>query len=402
MKKLLGILVAVVMLLTMIPFALAQDVTIDYWFWADNDGYAATMQEMIADFNATNGKGITVVGSQVPWDGGGYSNTVFTAAMGGGGPDVATWKLTATPAFVANDLLAPLDGYLENWADYEQIEESLWEVMRQVGGGEKVYVMPWNTQVLYVYYRPSMFEATGIGVPETYEEFLDACAKLTKDGVYGFGMRGATGGQEPWGSFIHARGGTFEDLTTPQAVQGMNDFIDLFKNGFTPPTAPSDGFSQIIDNFKSGLTAMTVHHIGSSAGMVETFGEDVGAFVFPAGEGQWTSMGDTENVMFASCENKEAAFEWLAYLAAGKGQETWCKVTGNVPVAARVKEMEEFQNNPFMKVSIAGAPYAGILPILDTTTEWISGVWPATVQQALLGDITAEECMEILQTELHK
>ena len=274
--------------------------------------------------------------------------------------------------------------------------------MRQVGGGEKVYVMPWNTQVLYVYYRPSMFAAAGLSVPTTYAEFLDACAKLTKDGVYGFGMRGAKGGQEPWGSFIYARGGNFTDLTSPQAVQGMQDFIDLFQKGYTPSTAPSDGFSQIIDNFKSGLTAMTVHHIGSYAGMVEALGEDVGAFVFPGDVGQWTSMGDTENVMFASCANKEAAFEWLAYLATGKGQETWCKVTGNVPVAARIKALDEFQSNPFMKVSIEGAPFAGILPVLDTTTEWINSVWPNTVQQALLGEITAQECMETLQAELYK
>ncbi|MBE0601649.1 MAG: sugar ABC transporter substrate-binding protein, partial [Firmicutes bacterium] len=354
MKKLFSVLVALMMLVSVASLAAAEETTITYWFWADNDAYATTMQEMIADFNATNDMGFTVVGEQIPWDGGGYSNTVFTAVMGGGGPDVASWKLTATPSFVANDLLAPLDEYLADWDDYGQIEDSLWNVMREAGGADQVFVMPWNTQVLYVYYRPSMFDAADVSVPTTYEEFLMACEALTKDGVYGFGMRGAKGGQEPWGSFIHARGGSFADLTTPEAVQGMQDFIDLFQNGYTPPTAPSDGFSQIIDNFKSGLTAMTVHHIGSSSGMVETFGDDVSAFVFPGDVGQWTSMGDTDNVMFASCENKEAAFAWLAYLAAGKGQETWCTVTGNVPVAANVKALDVFQNNPFMKISIAG------------------------------------------------
>ena len=55
-----------------------------------------------------------------------------------------------------------------------------------------------------------------------------------------------------------------------------------------------------------------------------------------------------------------------------------------------------------MKVSIEGAPFAGILPVLDTTTEWINNVWPATVQQALLGEITAEEACKKLQEELYK
>ena len=52
-----------------------------------------------------------------------------------------------------------------------------------------------------------------------------------------------------------------------------------------------------------------------------------------------------------------------------------------------------------MKVSIEGAPVAGILPVLDTTTQWIAD-WPATVQKALLGEITAEECMKTLQAAM--
>ena len=406
MKKLVAILLACMLCLSMVSLASAEEVTIKFWYWADNDGYAQTMEEMIADFNATNGKGITVVGEQYPWDGGSYSNNLLTAALGGGAPDVSTFKLTATPSFTNNNLLANLDELIAGWADKEQISENLYNVMRSASGTDSVYVMPWNTQVLYVYYRPSMFEAAGVEVPTTYAEFLDVCAKLTRDtdgdgktDVYGFGMRGSNGGQEPWGCFIYAAGGSFETMDSPEAIQGMQDYIDLFKNGYAPETAPNDGFSQVIDAFKSGLTAMTIHHTGSSAQMIEQFGDDVAAFVFPAGEGQWTSMGDTETVMFESCQNKEAAFEWMSYLATGKGQETWCTVTGNVPVAARVQAMDQFQNDRFMKTSIEGSSVAGILPVLDTTTEWISN-WPSVIQQALLGDITAEEAMQELQDSL--
>ena len=403
MKKFLALLVAVMMLAAATAVA---DSTITFWYWADNPDYSKTMQDMIADFNATNGKGITVVGEEYPWDGGGFSGNLLTAAIGGGGPDVATFKLTATPSFVGNDLLEPLDSYLDAWENKGEINDSLYEVMRSAGGKDSIYVMPWNTQVLYVYYRPSMFEAAGVTVPTTYEEFLDACAKLTRDtdgdgktDVYGFGMRGSNGGQEPWGCFLYAGGGDFEHMDSEGAIKGMQDYIDLYKNGYVPETAPNDGFSQVIDNFKSGLTAMTIHHIGSSAQMIETFGDDVDAFIFPQGVGRWTSMGDTETVMFDSCKNKEAAFEWMAYLATGKGQETWCTVTGNVPVAARVQALPQFQENRFMKVSIEGSPVAGILPVLDTTTQWIAD-WPATIQKALLGETTAEECMKTLQAAM--
>ena len=374
--------------------ASGEPVTIKFRYWADNTEYSALMQEIIAKFNAENGKGITVVGEESPWDGGAYSENLFNAKMGGGDVDCATWKLTSTPLFVNNDLLADLTPMIDAWEDKDDIDENIYNIMKEAGGSDNIYVMPWNIQVLYVYYRPSIFEKAGVEVPTTYEEFLTD--------AYGFGMRGAKGGQEPWGSFVYGRGGNFEDMTTPEAVQGMQDFIDIYNKGYVPPTATSDGFNEIIANFKSGLTAMTIHHTGSSADMEATFGEDVSAFPFPAGKGQWTSMGDTETVIFESCENKEAAFEWVSYLATGEGQKMWCEGTGNVPVSKTVQETDFFQNNRFMKASIDGQSYAGILPILDTITEWISTLWPNTVSQALTGSITAEDCMKTLQEGLYQ
>lgn len=410
MKKVLVFILAFAMFFILSAAGSAQSnpVNITHWYWADNPKYSATMQDMAADFNATNGKNIIVVAEEYPWDGGAYSETLFRVVMGGGGPDTSSAKLTSTPLFTANGLLANLDKYIADWKDKDKIEDSLYNTMKEASGTDSIYLMPWTTQVLYVYYRPSMFKEAGVLVPKTYNEFLEACKKLTRDtdgdgvtDVYGFGMRGAKGGHEPWGSFIWARGGNFTDFTSAGAVAGMQDFIDIFENGYVPPTATMDGYQEIIANFKSGKTAMTVHHIGSSPGMIETFGDDVDAFPFPGDIGQWTSMGDTENVMLESCKNKEAAFEWLSYLATGKGQETWCTVTGNVPVSKAVQQLPVFQNSKFMKVSIEGAPVAGIYPILDATTEWISTIWPNTVAAALLGQITAADAMNQLQTGLY-
>ncbi len=386
-----------------------EGTTIKYWYWADNSEYSNVMQEIIKEFNKTNGKGITVVGEEYPWDGGAYSETLFTAAMGGGGSDVASFKLTSTPLFTANELLANLDEFINNWEDKADIDENIYNIMKEASNTESIYVMPWNTQILYVYYRPSIFEKAGIDVPQTYEEFLTAIEKTTMDtngdgktDVYGFGMRGAKGGQEPWGSFIYGRGGSFEKLDSEASIKGMEDFINLYEKGYVPPTATTDGFNEIISNFKSGRTAMTIHHTGSSSGMIEALGEDVSAFPFPAGEGQWTSMGDTENVIFESSKNKEAAFEWVSYLATGKGQEMWTKATGNVPVSKTVQSMDYFQENKFMKASIDSQSYAGILPILDSTTEWINSTWPNTIASALMGEKSAEETMKLLNDELYK
>lgn len=385
-------------------------VTIKFRYWADTTEYSQLMQNIIAKFNAENGKGITVVGEESPWDGGAFSENLFNVMMGGGDIDCATWKLTATPLFVNNDLLTDLTPYVNKWSKKSDIDDNLYNIMRSAGGSStEMYVMPWNIQVLYVYYRPSYFKAVGIDIPKSYDEFLEAIRKCTMDtngdgktDVYGWGMRGGNNGHEPWGCFINGRGGSFAKLDTPEAIQGMQDFIDVFQKGYAPPTAPSDAFSEIIANFKSGLTAMTVHHTGSAADMQATFGDDVSAFAFPPGKGRWTSMGDTDTVIFKSCKNPEAAFEWISYLAAGEGQKMWCEGTGNIPVSKTVGASEFFQNNRFMKASIDGQSFAGIVPIRDTTTEFVSSVWRNTVGQALTGQITAAQCMKTLQDTLYR
>lgn len=415
-SKLVSLLLAIAMLAGLVGIpAVAEEqdyepVTLTHWFWPDSDYHIEVMQSMVEDFNATNGKNITVELEIHPWDGGQYSEDLFTAALGGGAPDTAGFKLTSTPLFVANDLLEPLDSYIDNWDKKDDIDQSLYTTLRSVTDSDSLYLMPWNIQVLYVYYRPSYFEMAGIeDIPTTYDEFLEDIAKCTMDtdndgvtDIYGYGIRGSKGGQEPWGSFVYARGGSFETLTSEGAIKGMQDFIDIYQNGYAPPSAPNDGFNEIIGAFQAGLTAMTIQHIGTSVNMIEKFGDDVGAFQIPQSEEgtRWTSMGDTETVMFATCEHKDAAFEWLSYLAAGKGQETWCVKTGNVPVSTTVKALPAISDNRFMAVSIEGAPFAGIIPVRSTTTEWISSIWPATIQEALLGQITAEEAMVKLDQAL--
>lgn len=373
-----------------------------YWYWADSDELAKTMQAMIEDFNATNEYGIKVIGEQQNWDGGNYSTNLLNACFGGGGPDVATFKLTAAPTFVENDLLYNLTDMVEAWDEASDIDENMWDNMRFASGTEDIYVMPWNIQVLYMYYRPSYFKAAGITkVPETYEEFLDAVKKQTMevDGkqVYGFGMRGGAGGQEPWGSFIHAQGGDWENLDSAGSIAGMQDFIDLYTNGYVPANSPEVAFPQMKQDFLDGRTAMIVHHCGSSVEMVERFGEDIDAFPFPASDkGRWTSMGDTENVVLSSTKNPQAAFEWVKYLATGKGQVTWCEASGNVPVSAKTQAMDFCQNNKFIKISIDSIGFAGILPCLATTSEYISE-WPNITGQALTGELSAEQACKKMQ-----
>ncbi|HBP38917.1 MAG TPA: sugar ABC transporter substrate-binding protein [Clostridiales bacterium] len=417
MKKLWIILLAVAMVLSIAACGTTENTTaapkpasLTYWYWADNTEQSDLMQNIVKSFNETNTMKITVTAEEYPWNSGGFTDTIFTAIMGGGGPDMSTFKLQAGKMFAANKLLADMTTHVDAWGDKAQLNDGIWTIMKNATGDNTLSILPWTLEALYVYYRPSYFEQAGITkTPATFTEFLEAIEKCTMDtnndgktDIYGFGMRGAGGGQEHLGAFLYAYGATWDDLTTPQAVEGYKAYLNLFEEGFVPESSPNAAFAEIVDGFKTGLTAMVIHHIGSSKTWIDTFGEDVDAFVVPGSDkGQWTAAGDTELVVYEQSENKAAAFEFYKYMTTGEGGTTWFKTTGKGLGTNNVKATPEFTSNRFQAVAAASLQIAGVLPPTDTIAEFSNSVWAGTNQQALLGQITAEKALEIMNKAIH-
>ncbi|HEY8463988.1 MAG TPA: sugar ABC transporter substrate-binding protein [Bacillota bacterium] len=388
-------------------------VHVKHWVWLDNPN-DPTFSNMVKEFNATH-PNIHVDLEIVPW--GDYHNKLLVAAAGGGLPDTSAFKLTWVPEFTGMKVLTPLDRYAKSWKGYKDIQSNLWDVYK-VTNDNKLYVMPWEVQVLYMYYRPSLFKKAGVTIPETWDQFLEVAKKLTVDtdgdgkiDQYGYGMRGARYGHEPWGSFVFAyvKGNKIMDkgkvaFDTPEVEKANQFFIDLYrKYKVVPPTAPRDGFAEIIANFKSGRTAMVIHHVKSSPDMIKQFGDDVAAFPVPAGKyGRWTSMGDTDNVLFSTSKHKKEAFTFISWLAEKDQIDKWCRASGNVPVVKSVQQMSYYQNNRFMKVSFESMPFAHVYPVNSAMGEWIESVWPATMQRALEGQISSKQVIKELAAAMVK
>jgi len=53
------------------------------------------------------------------------------------------------------------------------------------------------------------------------------------------------------------------------------------------------------------------------------------------------------------------------------------------------------RDDPFQKASIESLKYSGVLPRVPATAEFIASIWPTTLQCLLLGEITAEEAVDI-------
>jgi multiple sugar transport system substrate-binding protein len=374
--------------------ASAQEVN----FWYHFDNADNPMAALVEKFEAEN-PGIKVHAENVPWNS--YYDQLYTAIAAGTGPDAALVKLNAQPRLIEMEALEPLDAWLKSWNGTAEIEDNLLTLTQAADGTH--YYLPVQYVVLYLYYRADMFAELGLTPPKTCEEFRNDAIALTRDtngdgqtDVYGFGFRGGKGGHDHWASLTLSRKGVGfgpGELTSEAGIAGTQFVLDLFqKDKVFPPSAPNDGFKEIIGAFQGGTTAMTIHHIGSSAGMVEALGDKVSAVPVPeCGGGHWTSFGDESTAVFSAAKDKEAAWKWISFLSSPGNNAEFNKATGQLPVTKSDSATWTVHEKRFVDATVASLPFAQLLPNTSETADFTNTVWPVAMQRALIGEISAKE-----------
>ena len=368
------------------PLAQA-DSTVNFWFHFDNPDNP--MEELVEAFEAEN-PDIKIEAENIPWNS--YYDNLYTAIIAGGAPDAAMVKMFAQPRLIELGALEPLDSYIESWDGRSDVLENLYGLTAATDG--RLYYLPVQYVVLYLYYRADLFAEAGLEPPATCEDFRSAAMALSDGDTYGFGFRGGKGGHDHWASLALTDNANFRggDLLSDEVIAGTQFVIDLFeKDKVFPPSAPNDGFKEIISAFQAGKTAMTIHHIGSSASMVEALGDKVSATVVPDCNGRWTAFGDESTAIFSTASDKEAAWKWISFLSSKGHNATFNEATGQLPVTKSDSEEWSLHEKRFVDATLESLPYANLLPNLEETSDFVNTVWPVNMQRALIGEITAEE-----------
>ena len=180
MKKLLSVVLAVIMLMSMVSLAGAEEVQeITWMFWDDleasSDLITQGFKQVIDRFNEDYaGKyHVTPITTQLEP----YYTDLNALVDAQKTPDV--FIVSPGPNltdYVAPGIAAPLDEYLEadGWKDTFAGDA----VFAQQTYDGKIYAIPLNTAAACVFYNKEIFEAAGAAVPTTYTELLDACEKI--------------------------------------------------------------------------------------------------------------------------------------------------------------------------------------------------------------------------------
>lgn len=164
-------------------------------------------------------------------------------------------------------------GYLADLSDLDCIK-NLYKDVSGMTYEDKVYATPGGVSILGTYYNKDMFEECGITeVPDTWQEFLDACEKLKtaghqpiamgdKDqyvmqfGLYQLACNEIYSTNPDFDNQLRSGDTSFTDEGTWDKV--LNMYYELYENGYIDASQSlGTGASQAIQAFIDGQAAMT-------------------------------------------------------------------------------------------------------------------------------------------------
>ncbi len=267
-----------------------------------------------------------------------YDTRIITQLSGNSGPDLFWISAQRAAQFSAGGTMLDITDRLKASghpaADTNDYYESS---LQPFTYEDKIYGLPWLQQPVMMYVNKALFDEANVAYPDeswTWEHFLDAANKLTKDrnGKHpdeeGFDKANTVqwgftvNGWPPSQMFIWQNGGEVisEDsasspIDSPEAIEALKFYADLIQGPLVPPQSiiRDRGFDQM---FRDGQVAM---FMGGAADNLDSTVDNVQAFMVPAGNnGARATFGDILGMgINAKTKHPDAAFQALVDLTDG-------------------------------------------------------------------------------------
>ena len=308
MKKLVTLLLALVMALSLSGMAFAEDVTLDViiaqygpntnnWFLGDGmDG-----SNFVKKFEEAN-PGVKLNLEVVSWND--IYTVVSTRISNNNAPDILNID---TFADYANEgLLLPVKDYCPETL-YNDFFPSF---IAQSVINDTVWAVPDLASARALYYNTKIFEEVGIEVPTTWAELEDACQAIVDfygGEVYPWGIDMTTDeGQAAFAYYAWGNGGGFTDaegnwaVNSAANVEAVEYAIGLYNKGFTNPNPATQTRYDLQDMFGAGKLAMVIAPNSLPSYCAQKGYTDVsyGVANIPANEGKTSaSVGVMDRIM---------------------------------------------------------------------------------------------------------
>jgi multiple sugar transport system substrate-binding protein len=335
--------------------ALAQERTLTINTDRSGAGQKAAMTKIAADFEAKHpGVKVVVNFSDVESYKTSIRNFLVTSP-----PDIAFWFTGARMrAFTKRNLFEDLTGfYAENG-----LTEPMKPFLPAVDDGGKLFMMPTNFTTWGFFYNKEVFEKAGVSPPKTWEQLMDAAAKLKAAGVVPFtiGTRDLWA-NDLWFDYLDLRANGLDfhmqlmdgkvSYTDARVKKVFGMWADPIAKGYFLENASSYGWQEAIPFLAQGKAAMYLLGPYVLTSLPPDVHAKIGFFPFPAVD---PAMPTYEEVSIngvgipAGAKNKDLAKQFLAFLAQPDNLAAFAKAGAVLPARTDVK-----LDDPFSETQMA-------------------------------------------------
>jgi multiple sugar transport system substrate-binding protein len=265
---------------------------------------------------------------------------------------------------IGRDLLEPLDEYFDKSPIKSAITEGAIQSIRNFDGREgKLYAIPDRVLMDCLWVRTDWFEAAGIPIPDTWDDFYNAADKLTnkEQDRYGYTIRGGIGNAwtlEYQCYSYSGIGSLFDDMgkctiNDPLHVEFVEQHLGRY-NITTPEADITNGWDKMIETFQSGRCAMLHHNLAAGPLIDETVGEygtKFDALPLPKskkGYPVWKTMTPNAYPIFKDSKNKDAAFKFIEFIVGKEQNELISEAYGFLPLNKENANAEWLNERPYM------------------------------------------------------
>jgi ABC-type glycerol-3-phosphate transport system substrate-binding protein len=399
-----------------IAAAAAQNGPVAIEYWHRSGGTTTDMWVTLADvFNAEFGDRVTV--TPVFQTGIQELNQKIRAASAGGGLPGATmgddYDITQ---YAFNDLIAPLDEYIndpevgftaEELADF--LPEQLNRHKLDIYDGQTM-AFPQAFSCFTTWWNVEALEAAGFdGPPATWTEFPDMARAIGEANPGMTAWTFSSAGDrfisvlKTYGVEWLKEGGEESNFDAPEALEIMTWWKELSDEGLLVVTTESAG-----DIFRAKGSAFLMDSSANITGMalVEDFTWD--AALPPQGPNVTSptteTYGPVNAIPRSTPERQLAGWLWIKWLTSVAAQELWIPQTSYFPSVKSVVESPElasfYEQYPVAQRLYADvAPLASILAPSPALSEVRGTITANNINELLLGRLSPEEAQMKLKAE---